>query len=198
MKLEDYRTLFIALGLIGTFVLLIPAIVLVLPLPGGESFSELWILGPGHMAEDYPFNVKAGEQYSIYLGIGNNIGSSTYYVARVKFRNATESSPNATSGTASSLPILYEKRVFLQDGATWEMLVSFAFNNVTISDGICWVDNLIVNNVGAKVDKLAYWNAQDNGYFFSLFIELYVYRTGSDSLEYDNRFVGIWLNMTGV
>jgi uncharacterized membrane protein len=37
------------------------------PLPLREEFSELWILGPEHIAENYPFNVKAKESYLVYI-----------------------------------------------------------------------------------------------------------------------------------
>ena len=197
-SLDDYKLVFIALGLAGVLLCSLPAASVFLRFPDGERFSELYVLGPKHTAEDYPFNVKAGEPYSIYLGIGNNMGSSTYYVARIKFRNATDPCPNATMGTESSLPVLYERRVFLQDGATWETHLSFFLNKIAFSGNMCWVDSLIVEDASAKVDKLAYWNTQNNGYYFNFFIELYIYRTESDSIEYHERFVGILLNMTDV
>ncbi|MCK4474460.1 DUF1616 domain-containing protein, partial [Candidatus Bathyarchaeota archaeon] len=78
MKLEDCKVLFSVVGLAGVLLLASPTFSLVWHLPGGEKFSELWVLGPGHMAEDYPFNVRANESYSVYVGVGNHMGSSAY------------------------------------------------------------------------------------------------------------------------
>ena len=63
LKIEDYKAVFAAVGLIGILILASPTLGLVVYLPGGEKFSELWVLGPGHTAEDYPFNVTAGVNY---------------------------------------------------------------------------------------------------------------------------------------
>jgi len=49
-----------------------------------------------------------------------------------------------------------------------------------------------------SVDKLAPWDGKNNGYYYQLFVELWIYMVESDGFEYHNRFVGIWLNMTGV
>ncbi|MEM3731875.1 MAG: hypothetical protein QXE74_08950, partial [Candidatus Bathyarchaeia archaeon] len=62
-KLEDYKVIFAAVGFVGILLCASPTLTLILDLPKGEKFSELWILGPNHMAEDYPFNVKINEEY---------------------------------------------------------------------------------------------------------------------------------------
>ncbi|HVP16097.1 MAG TPA: DUF1616 domain-containing protein [candidate division Zixibacteria bacterium] len=79
MKLEDWKVVFAVVGLAGVLLFASLTLSLVLHLPGGEVFSELWVLGPAQMAEDYPFNVGANVSYSVYVGVGNHVGSSTYY-----------------------------------------------------------------------------------------------------------------------
>jgi uncharacterized membrane protein len=69
-----------------------------------ERFSELYILGPGKMAEGYASNVRAGETYKIFLRVGNYMGSSAYYALPVKLRSRVEPLPNSTTGTPSPLP----------------------------------------------------------------------------------------------
>jgi len=196
-KIEDYKVAFAAIGLIGTLLFASPTLGLVLHLPRGEKFSELWVLGPRHMAEDYPFDVKAGISYSVYVGVGNHMGSSAYYVVYMKFRNQSEPLPNATAGTPSPLPPLYEYRVFLQDGKSWETPLTFLFSGVSFVANYCTVESLIINGVAFRVDKSVSWDAEDSGYYYQLFIELWIYNAESGTFQFHNRFVSVWLNMTG-
>jgi len=193
VNLEDYRVVFAVSGLILILVASAPTLSLVLPFSGGECFSELWILGPNHMAEDYPFNVVNDTVYNVFLGIGNHMGSSAYYMVYVKFRNQSEPLPNATAGTHSPLNATAEYRIFLQGGESWEAPLTFSFlGNQSL------IQSLIVNNVEFAVNKTALWDGENNGYYYQLFLELWIYDAESDAFQYHNRFVGIWLNMTGV
>lgn len=192
LKIEDYKAVFATLGLIGILLFASPTLGFVLRLPSGEKFSELWILGPGHMAEDYPFNVRTGENYLVYVGVGNHMGSSAYYIVYLKFRNQTEPLPNATAGTPSPLNATAEYRIFLQGGESWEAPLTFSFiGNQSL------IQSLIVNNVEFAVNKTALWDEENNGYYYQVFIELWIYSTEFDRFQFHNRFVGIWLNMTG-
>jgi len=198
VNLEDYRTVFAVSGLILILVASAPTLSLVLPLSGGERFSELWILGPNGMAEDYPFNVVNDTVYNVFLGIGNHMGSSAYYMVYVKFRNQSEPLPNATAGMSSSLLPLYECRVFLRDGKTWEAPLTFSFSGVSFFENQSFVESLVVNDVVFSVGKLALWDGDNNGFYYQVFMELWIYNAGFDAFEFHNRFVGIWLNMTGI
>lgn len=196
LKIEDCKSAFVVAGLVGILLLASPTLGTFLRLPEGERFSELWILGSGHMAEDYPFNVKAGEKYSLYLGVGNHMGSSMYYVVYVKFRNQTEALPDAGGGEPSSLPPLYEFRFFIEDGENWEAPLSFSFYNVSFFGDRCFVGSLMLNGVSLNVNKLAFWDANYTGYYYQLFFELWIYDVEAKAFQFHNRFVGVWLNMT--
>jgi hypothetical protein len=198
MQLDDCKVMFCVVGLAGVLLLASPTLSFVWHLPGGERFSEFWILGPGHMAEDYPFNVKADELYSIYVGVANHMGSSSYYTAYVKFRTQSEPLPNVTAGTPSPLSPLYEYRAFLEDGATWEVPLTFSFSGVSFFNNQSLVTSLTVDDHAFGVDKSASWDGENNGYYYQLFLELWIYQVGSDAFEFHNRFVGLWLNMTSV
>jgi hypothetical protein len=197
LKLENYKIVFAVVGLIGVLLCASPTLGLFLHLPEGERFSELWVLGPNHMAEDYPFNVRVKENYLVYVGVGNHMGSSAYYVVYVKFRNQFESLPNATTETPSPLVPLYEYRVFLEDGESWEAPLWFSFSGVSSFQNVSLVEVLVLNGYVFNVEKLAYWNVEENGYYYQLFMELWIYNVESGSLRFHNRFVSIWLNMTG-
>jgi hypothetical protein len=148
------------------------------------------------MAEGYPFNVRENDSYLVYVGVGNHMGSSTYYVLYVKFRNETEPLPNATAGVPSVLVPLYEYRVFLEDGRSGEVPLTFSFSSVSFSGGRCAVGNLTINGVVCGVEKSVSWNAGDSGYYYQLFVELWIYDRASDGFSFHNRFVSCWLNMT--
>lgn len=131
LSLEDYKVMFIVAGFIGILLCASPALSLVLHLPMGEKFSELWALGPERMAENYTSNIRAGESYLVYVDVSNHMRSSAYYVVYIKFRNQSEPLPNSTLGTPSSLEPLYEYRAFLRSDETWEATLNFSVFNVS-------------------------------------------------------------------
>ncbi len=197
MRLEDYRSLFMVVGLVLVLVAAFPGLSAVFSFPErGEQFSELWVLGPEHMGENYPFNVGERGEYSIYVGVGNQMGSSSFYNVRVKFRNQSEPLPNATAGIPSPLPTQYEYEAFVEEEGTWESPLNFSFSGISFSGNRCRVENLRINGFKFDINKSVLWDEENNGFYYQLFIELWIYRVESDAFEYHNRFVGIWLNMT--
>jgi len=196
LKLEDLEIIFFIVTLIGGFMIASPALVLVLPARGAERFSELYVLGPTHMAEGYPFNVKPFENYSVFLGIVNHMGSSVYYVLCAKIRNQSEPLPNSTAGNPSPLPTLYESRVSLLDGGVWETPLDFSFAEFTFPGNSCSLEGLTINGVTYRINEATSWDSEKRGFFFQIFFELWTYDPESENFSFHNRFVGIWLNMT--
>ena len=198
MNLEDYRTLFVATSLVLILIATVPVIALVVPFPrSGESFSELWLLGPTHMAEDYPFNVGVGEEYSVFVGVGNHMGCSEYYMVYVKFRNQTQPLPDVSSSKPSPLPPLYEFQFFVADGEAWESLLMFEILDASVQVDSVFVGSVLINGVAFSVDSFSMWDSENNGFYYQLFFELWLYDMASQSFQYHDRFVGIWLNVTG-
>jgi uncharacterized membrane protein len=197
LKLQDYRNLLLSACLIALLLAALPAVSVLVTFPEvSERFSELWLLGPGHMEEDYPFNIIVGESYSVYLGIGNHMGSSTYYAVLIKFRNQTQPLPNATTSTPSSLPVLHEIRTFIQDNETWERLVTFSVTNASRSETLSSINRLVINDRGVWTNSSAVWDSERDGFYYQLFFELWIYDTASKNLEFHSKFVTLWLNMT--
>jgi hypothetical protein len=179
--------------LIALLLAALPAVSVLVTLPKtGEKFSELWLLGPGHMAEDYPLNITAGQPYTVYLGIGNHMGTSTYYTVYVKFRNQTQPLPNSTLSEPSSLPPSHEIRAFVQDGQTWERLITFS----VWYENSSFVNRLVINDRSVWTNSSAVWDPERDGFYYQLFLELWIYDTASKNSEFHNRFVTMWLNMT--
>jgi uncharacterized membrane protein len=194
LTLSDYKTIFVAVGAIGVLLFASPTLGPVLRFSMGEKFSELQLLGSGHMAENYPSNIRANESYLAYVGINNHMRSSAYYVVYVKFRNQSEELPNATA--PSPLPPLYEYRTFLQNDETWEAPLNFSVLDVSFLENRTHVGFLRINDVVLNVDKSTLWDADLMGCYFQLFIELWIYDSEANAVQFHNRFVDLWLNMT--
>ena len=198
MNLEEYRTVFAASSLVLMLIAASPTLGLIVPFPRGmERFSELWVLGPNHMAEDYPFNIGVNETYRVFVGVGNHMGSSLYYLVYVKFRNQTQPLPNATSSEPSPLAPLSEFRAFVVDGGTWEAPLNFSVLEASHIGDSMFVGRLSINDVVFVVNVPASWDSEYKGFYYQLFFELWLYDVTSRGFQFHNRFVGIWLNMTG-
>ena len=205
MNLEEYRVLFLVVTLGLALVAASPALALVVPFGGSsEQFSEFWLLDSNHAAEDYPVNVSAGEMYSVFIGVGNHMGSPEYYKVYVKFGNISQLDFN--SSKPGSLPSLYEFRGFVGDGDFWESPVTFGFQNVSLVDNVTMnassedavlsVDGVIINGTAFPVDARTSWDAENGGFYFLLSFELWRYDTVLKSFMFHNRIVGLRLNMT--
>ena len=197
MKLDEFRLLFLVAGLVLTLIAASPALSLVSLPRSGERFSELWLLGPEHKAENYPSNVRVNEQYSVYVGVGNQLYELAYYAVYVKFRNQTQQLPNFTTSEPSPLPPLYEFHFFLSDGKVWEAPLTFAIEYVLLQQNFSLVQTISINGMVFPVNCTSTWDLDRNGLYYQMFFELWLYNTTSSSLQYHNRFVGLWLNMTG-
>jgi hypothetical protein len=195
-KLATVKQVFLVVGLVGILAFSAPSLALLLQGSKGESFSELYILGPGHMAEGYPFNVEPGQDYSLFVGVIDHLSRAAYYEVQVKLRNASEPLPNATTGVWSSVPALYRFRVFAVDGGTWEDMFSFRFLDVVSGENVSHVGRIVINNIVYDVNKTIVWDAVNSGYYCQIFLELWLYDVVSSDFQYHNRFVGLWLNVT--
>jgi uncharacterized membrane protein len=196
MKLEGYKLVFVTVGLIGVLLIASPALVDLIHAPAGEQFSELYLLGPENTAANYPFNVAVGENYSVYVGVGNHLGSSAYYVLYVKFGNRTDLLPNDTLGTPSSLQPLYEYRFSIQNNMYWESLLTFSVSSVSFSGNNSQINTLQMNGVAFNVYKPAMWDSNRTTFTYQLLFELWLYNSKSDAILYDDRYVNLQLNLT--
>ena len=196
MLLENIRIIFFTVGLIGVLLFASPTIVLLAKLPAGQEFSELYILGPNHTFANIPFNIKANVTYLAYLGVGNNMGSPCYYSVFVKLANGTEHLPDSTLGTPSLLPALYQYTLFVGNGATWETPLTFQVNGLSFKNGISYLSRININGVNFPVSQTSAWNSSKAGYYYNLFVELWIFNSTLGISQYHNRFVDLTLNMT--
>jgi uncharacterized membrane protein len=197
MNIEVYRSWFIVGSLALMLVATIPALSVFVHIPhGSEQFSEIWLLDSSRRAEDYPFDVKVNETHSVYIGVGNHLGYSADYRVVVKFRNETQPLPVTANATPSALPARYEVNLFVKNSETSEELLEFRILDIERGNDTVVVKNLSIDNVTFQVDSFSVWNRAKKGFFYQLFFELWLYNMTSQSFQYHNRFVQLWLNMS--
>ena len=202
MNIEEYRTVFLVATAIVALLVASPALSRLLVYPRTEFFSELWLLGPNHMAEDYPFNISRNQNYKVFLGIGNRLGYCAYYLVEVKFRNQTQSAPTALgplgNRTPSSLPSLFNITAFVGDEEVWEMPLTFSFNYGFDESRLQAVfHNMTLNDVALNLDGyVTRWNSTRRVFYGDLLFELWLYNKTAGNFQYHERFLSLLLNIT--
>ncbi len=202
MNIREYHVLFIVVTAVVALLVASPALQRLLVFPRTEFFSELWLLGPDHKAEDYPYNITRSQNYTVYLGIGDQLGSCAYYLVEVKLLNESQSFPstfgpieNRTPSTETSLCNI--TRV-VADQATWEEPLAFSFDYANDSAASTVLLNSISLN-GVTLDltgSMISWNSTRKEFPVKLTFELWLFNRTSDVFEYHGRAVWLSLNMT--
>jgi uncharacterized membrane protein len=198
MRLSDYKTIFVIVGLSGILLISSLTFTSFLSLPMGQPFSEIYLLGSNHLFEDYPSNVTLGQSYQFYVDVGNHMTSSNYYLAHVKFTNDTTFLPDLVAGTPSPLPSLYEYRFLLPQNVTSEKTLNFSVSEGSISGNNSIINAISINGAGFNVNLPNEWDMQKEGFYYRLIVELWIYDTQSNSFVYNNRFVDLQLNFTEI
>lgn len=197
MGLEERRIVWIAITGLLVLLAISPALSRVLVLPRNEFFTELWILGPNHKAEDYPFSISRNNNYSVFLGIANHLGYCAYYLVEVKLGDQTQSAPDVLSHTSSSLPALYNITAFVADEEAWELPLRFSFDykyNETfgrVEVGTLRLNDVVLNMTGYTIA----WDPLRKGFFGYLLFELWLYNKAEASFQYHERSVILRLDM---
>lgn len=202
MNLNEYKVLFIVVTAVVALFVASPALSRVLVYPRTEFFSEMWLLGPGHKAESYPYNISRGQNYTVFLGIGNQLGYCAYYVVEVKLRNETQSASSSfgpiENRTPSSMPSLFNISAFVADEQNWELPVTFSFDyGVSLDKSSVVFHNLTLNNQVLSLEGyVTARNVTRNIFYGNLVFELWVYDAQATSLSYHGRFVDLKFNVT--
>jgi uncharacterized membrane protein len=201
VNLQEYKVLFLVVTAVLALLVASPALQRVLVYPQTEFFTEMWLLGPRHVAEDFPYNITRGEAYSVFLGVANHLGECAYYVVEVKFRNATQSAPDSFNRTASSLEPLCSFNVFVADKESLELPLNFSFDynessyNATLSE--VRFNSVTLNGTAVDLGGLAsVWDTQANRFFGNLVFELWIYNGTLSAFQYHERAVDLKFNMT--
>jgi hypothetical protein len=195
MNLKDYKIVFISIGLIGSLLIALPALSLAVQLPAATPFSEIFLLGANQQFADYPSTVASGQNYTVYLGVGNHEGFSNYYMVDVKLGNSTDPLPNATDAAVNALPILYEAQFACSDGQLKQKQIVFSIAS-TFSETQSTMLTITINGVSSNINKPTLWNNATQQYRYELFFELFSYDSPSDSMVFTKQFTALQLNAT--
>jgi hypothetical protein len=201
VNLQEYKALFLVITGVLALLVASPALQRLLVYPQTEFFTEMWLLGPGHIAEDYPFNITRSQSYDVFLGLANHLGQCAYYVVEVKFRNQTQSAVDSFNRTASSLPPLYSFNIFVPDEESFELPLSFSFDYVSDNYNETFLQvsfgSMVLNEVALDLRGCStVWDAETNSFFGNLFFELWIHNDTTGDFQYHERSVGLPLNMT--
>ncbi len=75
----------------------------------GEKFTEFYVLGPNGTADEYPTNLKVGEEGTVIIGIVNHEYANVTYPLEVRLNGE----------------VIDEKSIELTHNATWEHTFAF-------------------------------------------------------------------------
>jgi len=190
-----YRKLLLLAMIIAMFCASTPLLQMFVVIPRmRESFSEMWLLDENHATENYPFNVSTVHTYCVFLGLGNHLGETAYYVVYVKFRNQTQLSANKTH--PSPVKPLFEYRYALRDEKTQEFPLRFQFFDITFNATKASVNRIVINNFDFSIGFNTTWDEEKSGFYGQIIFELWRYIPQQERLCYHNRFLALWLNFT--
>ncbi len=200
MDLQKYKVVLVTIILIVALFVSSSALEMILAYPSAQSasFTELWLLGPEHKAENYPYDITLNENYSVYLGIADQLGYYAYYQVEVKFCNLTQQAPNTLNDSSSSQPSLYNMSLCVPNDQSLEIPITFSFNYTYDPFSAQINFNQLTFN-GLPLDLEGYsttWNSQRSAFYGILFFELWIYNSTTGTFQYNDRYVSIQLNMT--
>lgn len=198
MNLGEYKISIIVIGLIGVLIIASPALEAILsfaPIPRSEQFSELYLLGPERVAENYPYTISVGKNYSIYVGVGNQLGTSAYYLLSIKLGSHVDFLTNSSSEKSFPFESLYEFRFILEDEQYWESYVTFSVLDSLFTDNQSLIKQLTINGVPFNVNDYAFWDSDRNGYLYQLIFELWFFDSSEGTMVFHNRYVNLQLSL---
>ena len=88
-----------------------------------EPFSKLGVLGPERKIGGYPRKVAVGENFTLYLYVGNHEGRVMYYAVLVKLGDANMSVSDVEPMDA---PVMVRFEVVLPHGGNWTRPVTLS------------------------------------------------------------------------
>jgi uncharacterized membrane protein len=95
-----------------------------------EPFSELGILGPTQKIADYPSSVLTGQNFTIFLYVGNHEGQVEYYQVLVKL--GTQANANQSVPLDSPVIASYDRVLLDNQNVTSPMTLSLGQNGTNV------------------------------------------------------------------
>jgi len=118
----------LALAVVTMFAVL-AAVYPIIP-TNSEPFSELGVLGPGQVIGGYPTMVTTGQQFTLYVYVGNHEGSVGYYQVLAKEGNQATVISNST---AANLPPVMSHSLVLGDNSSTTFPVTISMSTTGLN-----------------------------------------------------------------
>jgi hypothetical protein len=202
LKRNEYRKRLLSIFLASLAIFTTLAYVATNPRPS-EEFFQIYVLGDDHRLEHYyPNDNSTIAPYNLvrwYVGVTNSMNSVQYAVLEFKLGNASIAAPNENTSTPSPAPVLVQySRVLLQN-ETWE----FPFYWEIVGENRTGNAISLELNVNGTTIPMANPMTQA-GNNYRIFIELWVYNSVSDSVEFGwetgsqrrSAWLQVWFNAT--
>jgi len=191
---KDIEAGFFIVTLLGSLIFAWPVIETYMPSIPGDKYTELFLLGPTHEAENYPNEIHAGEQYRLYLNVVNHRAALSYYKLQIKIRSIIEPPPNPIEGIESNLAAITELPIILSPEGKWEEAITLTFPEIRQVNDTILIPNA---NIGSNIFYLNKTLSGENetGIGLGLFFELWLLDEATSEFHFDNRFVELWLNV---
>ncbi len=74
--------------------------------------------------------------------------------------------------------------------------MTFQVNKLTFAKGVSTLSDVTINGEDFQVNKTSAWDSSGTGYYYNLFVELSTYNSTIGAIQYNNRYVSLFLNMT--
>jgi uncharacterized membrane protein len=91
-----------------------------------EPFPELGILGPNQKIADYPTSVIAGQNFTLYLYVGNHEGHVAYYNVLVKLG---DNNSVVNENVSLNAPVIATYSMILMDNQTYLEPITLSLQN---------------------------------------------------------------------
>ena len=187
------KTIYVLLCVSLAVAILAPSLIMLFPQQDGQQFSEFWLLGPGHSAQDYPSNVSVGSTYKVYLNVQSHWRYLAYYSINIRLENMTI--PLGSVNSEANDQPLTKFKFFLKQDTTWEKEMDFSFENVSFIGNSSLVSGFTINDRKITVDKSSIFDERTSAYRYRLVFELWTYNLAESMLEY-NEYLGIMLTLS--
>ncbi len=198
LGLQQYKAFIIVLCIAVSLLIASPTLQQLLVYPQTNPLTEFWLFGPNHDAA-YPSNVTADENIHLYLNVANHLGSTANYRIDVKFANQTQYTPNSFNHTSSTLPSLGSLTVLVAQNATEQLPVDVNFQYNVNPDVITQLnmEKITINGKATDISSTSInWDTAKAGFYGDLIFELWLYNDSTNSFQYHERYLDLWLNMT--
>ncbi len=192
LSFANHKLILLFLTAVAVFMVALPFAQQTLINKRSEPYSEMWLLGQQHTADNYPSTIEPDQNYTVFLDVKNNMGKMVQYMIKVWFLNVTPSTQSSIG-----LPV-YSTTAAIANGETWALPVTFsivyAHDEPTFGVNIT---SIKINSLETKADFTSVaWNSTKEGHYGYLHFELWAYDTDAREFKNLNCSVDLRFNMT--